>query len=85
MTALEMQELFHDLPTLTTKRLRLRRLTLDDAADIFEYARDPEVSRYTMWHPHSSREDSLAFLAKVVGLYGEGQAATWGMVLRAGD
>ena len=40
-----------DLPeqflTLQTPRLILRKLEITDAADIFAYAHDPEVSTYT--------------------------------------
>jgi RimJ/RimL family protein N-acetyltransferase len=34
---------FDDLPTFETGRLLLRKVTLDNAANIFEYASDPEV------------------------------------------
>ena len=34
-------------PEITTRRLRLRAFRPEDAQDVFEYARDPEVLRYT--------------------------------------
>lgn len=56
------------LPTrLETARLVLRPPTLDDAAWIFErYARDPEVTRYLQWSPHTERGTVVAFLETVV-------------------
>lgn len=47
---------------LTTSRLRLRPLTVEDAPDIFAYASDPEVARFTLWPPHKSLDFSKGFL-----------------------
>lgn len=38
---------------LTTARLRLDALHLDDAAALFAYRADPEVARYQGWHPET--------------------------------
>ena len=43
------EEYFAHLPTLATPRLILRRLTMRDAADVYEYARDREVARQFQW------------------------------------
>jgi ribosomal-protein-alanine N-acetyltransferase len=49
---------------LQTSRLILRPVEYDDAAAIFEsYAQDPEVSRFVMWRPHTSIEDTRAYIA----------------------
>lgn len=76
---LRVEDVFGDLPVLQTERLRLRRLRLDDAGDMFEYASDPEVSRYTTWEAHKTLEDSRAFLASVIEQYNTFQVAPWGM------
>ncbi|MFO1028105.1 MAG: GNAT family N-acetyltransferase [Acetobacteraceae bacterium] len=48
----------------TTERLLLRPVTLADAPAIFHgYAQDPEVSRFLLWRPHRSIEDTQAYLA----------------------
>ncbi|MCB1035571.1 MAG: GNAT family N-acetyltransferase [Acidobacteria bacterium] len=49
-------------PSLTTTRLRLRPLGLEDEPGIFAYASDPEVARFTLWEAHRSRDDSRSFL-----------------------
>lgn len=37
---------FLDLPTLETERLWLRKITLNDVEDLFEYASNEEVTKY---------------------------------------
>jgi [ribosomal protein S5]-alanine N-acetyltransferase len=79
MTAL----LFTRLPTLDTERLLLRALTMADAADLFAYASDPAVARYTSWEPHHTLTRSRRFLESVRRAYQQGRVAPWGIVHRA--
>lgn len=51
-------------PTLETDRLNLRPLNVDDAPDIFSYAKNIEVSQYTLWQPHKNLEDSIKFISE---------------------
>ncbi len=53
---------FENFPVLETPRLILRKISLKDAQDIFDYAKDPEVSKYLSWEPHKSFEDSVKFI-----------------------
>lgn len=71
---------FSHLPVLETDRLLLRNLSLDDVEDIFEYASDPEVSRYNSWSVHKSIEDSKWFLNEVIEEYKNHELASWGIV-----
>ena len=41
-------DILANLPTIETERLLLRKITLNDASDMFEYASNAEVSEYTM-------------------------------------
>jgi ribosomal-protein-alanine N-acetyltransferase len=75
---------FRNLPPLRTERLLLRPLGLDDAAAMFAYASDPEVTRYVTWPAHRTVDDSLAFLHSVIEAYKRDEVAPWGVVLRAG-
>jgi ribosomal-protein-alanine N-acetyltransferase len=50
------------IPTLKTERLILRPLRLEDAPSVFAYAKNPNVSRYTLWEPHNTLQDTEAFL-----------------------
>ena len=56
-------ERFKNLPLLETGRLLLRYSKLSDAEDTFEYASDPEVTKYTFWRTHHSIEDSQQLLS----------------------
>ncbi|MHB9154280.1 MAG: GNAT family N-acetyltransferase [Endomicrobiales bacterium] len=73
---------FRDLPPLRTARLLLRKIRLEDAADMFEYAKDPEVSRYTLWTPHRSLDETRAYLSCVLNNYREGRLENWGLECR---
>ncbi len=51
-----------EAPALQTERLHLRKLKADDAPQIFEYASDSEVARYTLWPPHKNEAFTRGFL-----------------------
>jgi [ribosomal protein S5]-alanine N-acetyltransferase len=53
---------------VTTKRLTLRPLVLEDAEDVYAYASDAEVAKYTSWLAHRSLEETERFVASVVAL-----------------
>jgi ribosomal-protein-alanine N-acetyltransferase len=53
-------------PQVATERLALRGWEPNDAAPIFEYASDPEVSRYESWDNHADLADTHAFLNGIV-------------------
>lgn len=71
--------IFGNLPTIETARLRLRPMTMDDAEDMFAYAANPEVTRYTAWETHRTIDDSRTFLTWVLDQYAAGQIAPWGI------
>ena len=62
ITPLDLSRFFEQHPVLETKRLLLRPRTMADKDDIFEYASDPEITRYVIWPTHRSIEDTIAFL-----------------------
>ncbi len=55
-----------DWPTLETDRLILRRFRLADMQDVFEYASDPEVTRFVVFETHKSPADSREFIERVL-------------------
>ena len=50
---------------IATDRLLLRRPLLSDAEALFEYGRDPDVTRYMDWPTHTGIETALEFLGAV--------------------
>src|SRR3954467_10052594 len=71
-------------PTIETKRLVLRPfdrpIDRTDAANVFAYASDPSVSRFTTWEAHRTPDDSLAFIEMVLGR--PESEMTWAIRLR---
>lgn len=49
-------------PTLTTPRLVLRPFTADDAEPLFEHAKNPRVTRFTLWEAHKTAAETLVFV-----------------------
>jgi len=54
------------LKHLETKRLLLRSWTLEDAADLFEYAKLDTVGPFAGWKPHESIQESIEVIEKFI-------------------
>ena len=67
------------MPELATPRLRIRKLTMRDAQDIYRYSRDPEVARHVLWEAHRSIGDSRAYLRYMLRRYRNHEPASWGI------
>lgn len=72
-----------DLPVLETSRLILRRLSLDDAESMFDYARLPRTSIFCSWDYHRSIADTRAFLEFWVSGYGTDSVRDWAVLEKA--
>lgn len=75
-------QLLDSFPVLKTERLFLRKILLTDAQDIYEYASNPLVSKYLVWHPHKSIEDTKDYICQVIQSYINREPATWGIELQ---
>ena len=70
--------------TIETERLRLRPAVLGDAEAIFQgYAQDPEVSRYLVFRPHRSSEETRTFLRRCEQVWADGEDAPYAITLRS--
>ncbi|EGD52418.1 GCN5-related N-acetyltransferase [Thermoanaerobacter ethanolicus JW 200] len=69
-------------PILETPRLILKKISLEDAEDMFEYARDPEVTKYVSWEYHKSIEDSVKFINLLLSKYANSEPSDWGLYLK---
>lgn len=74
--------LFARLPTLETPRLRLRKMTMADAQDVYGYSSDPEVSRHVLWDTHRSAGESRAYLRYILRQYRNNEPSSWGVELK---
>jgi [ribosomal protein S5]-alanine N-acetyltransferase len=79
---LSIDDLLRDLPVLETNRLLLRKITIGDAPDIFEYASDPEVPTYMPWEPHRSIQETYDYLERVMERYRQRNPGPWAIVHR---
>ena len=52
----------HPPAILMAEQLTLRRPSVTDAADVYAYAHDPEVTRYMVWPTHREIDESITFL-----------------------
>lgn len=67
-----------DVPlVIETPRLRLRPLAATDAEALFAHAKDPEVSRYMSWAPHTSLDDTRTWLAQAADVLAAGTGIDW--------
>jgi len=55
--------------TLSTERLVLRKLKMDDAQDMFEYTGNAEVTKFLSWKEHKSIEQTKLFIKNTLTEY----------------
>ena len=60
---------YGDMPTLETPRLRLRKLNMRDAQDIFDYSQDPQVAKYVLWEAQKSLSDARSYIRYMLRKY----------------
>ena len=82
MEKLDILNCFKDPPTLRTGRLILRRLLKSDAADMYEYSSDPNVTRFLLWDPHTSIKYTTRYLAYLQSRYKAGEFYDWAVIDR---
>jgi len=71
---------------LETPRLRLRYVTAEDTARIYDcWASDPEVTKYLTWYPHSSIHITEWYVNYILEEYKKPDCYRWGIVLRGAD
>lgn len=81
---MELKTHFIPFPTLTTPRLLLRALRPDDLNDLYIYASDPEIDRFTPWRHYTSMEEASADLDEFLKEYEqEGRGLSFGIEHRA--
>ncbi|NMO97685.1 GNAT family N-acetyltransferase [Paenibacillus lemnae] len=76
---MNVEDIFKELPTLNTERLRLRKLKLEDEQDLFSYCSNDAVARYTTWYKHQTIEDTRIYLDMVLNQYNSHKVAPWGI------
>lgn len=75
---MSLKEITH-LPEIETKNLTLRRFKESDVEDVFEYASNPEVTRYAPWNTHKTIEESKNLVKLRCDSYANRTGAVWGI------
>ncbi len=76
---------FSTFPILTTERLRLRRLTYDDAPALMAIFGDPQVLRYLNNDPMDTPDKARSFVDWLNKQYEQYEGVNWGITLKGDD
>lgn len=74
--------IFSKMPTLETERFILRKLSLDDTDDMFEYSCDGNVTKYLTWSPHPYKSYTFDYIAYLQNRYKFGDFFDWAIVCK---
>lgn len=69
-------------PTMRTKRLILRPITLDDAPSVFDYAKSELVGPSAGWKPHKTIEETIQFIEYSIKKRDYGQPGVFAITLK---
>jgi ribosomal-protein-alanine N-acetyltransferase len=72
---------FKNFTEVKSKRVLIRKLTLDDAKDVFEFTSNPETSKILSWYPHQTIETTKNFLSSIIKKYENDIASQWAVEL----
>ncbi len=75
-------KIFANIPTLKTDRLVLRKITVDDVEDMFEYSCEPNVTEYLTWSPHPDKTHTLEYVSYLQTRYRTGDFYDWAVVVK---
>ena len=75
--------IFSDIPTLETDRLILRRLSVSDADDMYDYSKDANVTKFLTWSPHPDRYYTIDYIKFVQKKYKTGDFRDWAVIDKA--
>lgn len=72
-------KIYSDFPILETKRLKLRKITLDDVEDMYSYCSNEEVPKYASWNAHNSLEETKETIERVINQWENKKLVHWGI------
>lgn len=76
-------EIFDRLTEIATERVTIRRMTMRDVGDIFEYSKDPEVARHVLWDAHRTIGETRSYVRYTLRKYRMGEPASLAICLNA--
>ncbi len=75
-------KIFSHMPTIETGRFILRKVTLDDVDDMYEYAKEAEVTKYLTWSPHVDKAHTFEYVSYLQNRYKVGDFFDWAVVCK---
>ena len=81
MTAEHLGKIFSNIPTMATERLVMRDMRVGDCFDMYEYAKNSEVTKYLTWSPHPDLEYTKQYLNSLKYHYEMGMFYDWALIL----
>jgi ribosomal-protein-alanine N-acetyltransferase len=72
-----------ELPTIETPRLILRKLQIEDAQDMFEYASDRELAYSGLWLPYDELQESVDDIKDALNGYADKTLLDWAVEHKA--
>ena len=67
---------------MASKRLKLRKLTMLDADDVFEYTSNKESTKMLSWNAHTDKKQACDFVENTLMEYKNSRSRfTWGIEL----
>ena len=86
ITVLNLDLAFLNNERLETKRLFLRKLTIDDAQAMFDgWCNDPEVTKYLTWTPHKNVEETKNILSLWIENYDNPETIKYGICIKGSE
>ena len=82
MTAEMLGKIFSNIPVLESERLIMREMRVGDCFDMFEYAKNREVTKFLTWSPHYDVEYTKAYLHNLKNHYKMGMFYDWALILK---
>ena len=76
------RRIFANIPTLETERFFLRKLSIDDTDDMYEYSKNPEVSKFLTWSPHVNKQYTYEYLQYLQNRYRCGDFYDWAVICK---
>lgn len=76
---------FTDFPVITTGRLQLRQLRMDDAKYILEIRSNDSVLEFMDTRKMENMDEALLFLQSIETAYNQNNAITWGITIKDND
>lgn len=76
---MDIKTIFTPFPTLPTPRLILRALRQNDLDDLYAYASDPEIDRFTPWTHYKSLTEAQTDLDSFIAEYDRDGLGAWGI------